>query len=463
MTWQIFLSHSQRIVGLTKKGKEFFKLTSSLTETIQSIAVEDTRIWTGCEHIYNLFDNGKDAAYYVAKGQINDLVVSHLTKENDFDAILACQDKYLRIIHGSQLYLEIPVTNPVTAIWHLEMDSELLTPMASRPRYLLYGTSSGEVGLVQVGANASYEVLWELADEGKAEVTCLTAADVNKDGVPEVMVGRGDGRLEVLRLAPENILIEPTLVFSKDIGQSIRSVVCGAVNTAEYLEVIVAAYSGKVISFTTEPLRARAAEDSYGRSIATVNNENRIRFLRKEVEELKKKLDKDKEKVKKMNLPVSMSSSMMASKTAAVDLAVSSKFFLDAALGAYALQLELQVPMDLVLLQCPVLLDLVTPDTSTSSNTSSADSSSAAMSVTPEGVVLRCQANERRVSLLLRSNEGEHGDLVITVVSASAPKAAKVLKYELKPLSLHAKVHRLTPEEVARPKHRIRYTGTLHL
>ena len=34
----------------------------------------------------------------------------------------------------------------------------------------------------------------------------------------------------------------------------------------------------------------RAQDDSYGRSIQTVNNENRIKFLRKEIDTLKVKV-----------------------------------------------------------------------------------------------------------------------------------------------------------------------------
>lgn len=88
---KIFASHNQRIVGLTKKGNDFFKLTSSLTETITSISVEDTRIWTGCEFIYNLYDNGKDSAYFISPDKINDIIVAHLTMEIDYDVILGCQ------------------------------------------------------------------------------------------------------------------------------------------------------------------------------------------------------------------------------------------------------------------------------------------------------------------------------------------------------------------------------------
>lgn len=48
-------------------------MTSSLTESIRSIVVEDTKIWSGCEYIYNLYDDGKDKAFYMASDAINSI------------------------------------------------------------------------------------------------------------------------------------------------------------------------------------------------------------------------------------------------------------------------------------------------------------------------------------------------------------------------------------------------------
>ena len=98
-------------------------MTSSLTETIQNISVEDTRIWTGCEYIYNLYDNGKDTAYFISKDRINHVVVGHVTRDVDYDAVLACQDNCIRIIHGSQLFLEIPTSSPVTGIHYTALQT----------------------------------------------------------------------------------------------------------------------------------------------------------------------------------------------------------------------------------------------------------------------------------------------------------------------------------------------------
>jgi hypothetical protein len=141
------------------------------------------------------------------------------------------------------------------------------------------------------------------------------------------------------------------------------------------------------------------------------------------------------------------------------------------------LSLELQNPIDIVILRSPVVLHLVETDTGTS-----------VLSVTPPSMhglpgggdsssdeapkfvaVFRCQSQEKRIVLNLRTNEGEHGELQITVVamagstdsSGKQSKAAKTLKYDLRALSLNVKVHALSDEELKRPKNRLTYAGTM--
>lgn len=220
--FQIFISHSQRIVGLTKKGSPIFKLTSSLTETIQNIAVEGTKIWTGCECIYNLFDNGKDIALYAAKDQINDLVVGHLIRNNEFDTILACQDNCIRIVQNSQLFLEIPTPSAVTAVAMVDVESA--SALTNSPKCVVFALSTGAIGLVQVFNSATYNIAWLLEDSNKirSPVTCIKLFDINKDKVLEIIVGRDDGRIEVFRFQQDTFLALPNKIFSKDIGRSLN-------------------------------------------------------------------------------------------------------------------------------------------------------------------------------------------------------------------------------------------------
>jgi Bardet-Biedl syndrome 7 protein len=457
---------------MNKKGKDFFKMTSSLTETIQNIAVEDTRIWTGCECIYNLYDDGKDIALFASKDQIHDLLAAHLTRTSDFDTILACQDNCIRVVHGSQLFLEIPTSSAVMSLAMMEIEggsgsgintvTTTSTTSASRSSMLVYGMSNGSLGLVQVFSNGTFNMAWTIEDVKRSPVTCLKVFDINRNGVPEVIVGRDDGRIEVFRFpSADAILSEPSKIFSKDIGESIRSVECGAVNTPEYNEILVASYSGKIISFTTEPIHVRATDDNYGRSIQTINNENRIKYMRKELEEMRKRVEKEREKVKKISLMGHANTTMMKPVQ---DFSVISSFKLDADLAAYVLSIELQTSIDLVVIRSPVALDLVETDSGTS-----------VLSVTPPDLqpmhageelagrfvaVFRCQSqHEKRIVLTLRTNEGEHGDMTVTIVAACVPKAAKIIKYNLKPLSLNSRIHQIDSVDLRRPRNRVKYSG----
>ena len=267
-------------------------------------------------------------------------------------------------------------------------------------------------------------------------------------------------------------------------GESVRSIVCGIVGTPDYHEIIVASYSGKIISFTSEPVLARAQEDSYGRSVQTVNNENRIKHMRKEIEDLKKKFEKDKKEYKRQNGSNGQLNADAQQLKPAPEFPVNSKFILDTTLAAYVLTVELQTPIDLIILRSPVVLDLVETDTGSSvlsvtppllqqqcsgggvgggnGSAGGAGAGGAGKDDAQQGkfvAVFRCQSQEKRIVLTLRTNEGEFGNLHITIVADSAPKAAKIVKYDLKPLSLHSKVYQLTTEEKARPKNTMRYTG----
>ena len=63
LQWQkdkIFVACGQSIAGFTRKGKEFLKIKTNLTETIHQLFADETTIWTGGEYIMNIYENCKD-------------------------------------------------------------------------------------------------------------------------------------------------------------------------------------------------------------------------------------------------------------------------------------------------------------------------------------------------------------------------------------------------------------------
>lgn len=391
---KIFVASGQRVMGITKKGKEFFRLTSSLTEAINHIIVEDNKLWTGCEFIYNMISNGTDKEFFMCQDIINSMIVKHVTSDNEYDVVFGCQDNCIRFIQGSTLTLEIPTVAPVTAMAvNIGFGNALLgaqsgsislanfmnykaKPDAFGHGYYVYGMENGAFGMVEVSFNSpvanvvkpllSYNVCWVLDDWCKKRVSSITAIDVHelvKTGFHQIIIGRDDGRIEVyeqisltsgLNNTYSDKIAPPQLVFSSEINESIRSIECGFVNSSTFPEIIVAGYSGRIISFTTEPTKERAQDDKHGRSLQTINDEHRISHLQSEIASLKTKLEKDSLKLKKLS---STTADLVAHT--AVDFPINYKFILDNEEGMYILTIELQLPIDLVLIKSPVALDLV--------------------------------------------------------------------------------------------------------
>eukprot|EP01041_Mallomonas_annulata_P002961 gene2961-5812_t len=323
----------KRIVGYTKKGKDFFKLTSSLTETILNITVDDTKIWTGCEYIYNLYDNGQDTAFYMCRHQINSLIVERITTDHEFDVLLGCQDSCIRFIQGSQLGREVPVAAPVTSI------RSMRNPEQVKQGYIgiVYGTETGALGLIDMGKTNSKNQ-WLIQDgPEKSSVNSIFVHDLLKDGTNTIMIGRNDGRLEVYvpNTEPNSDSDAPVKAFTRDVGESIRALECGAVNNPDNNEVVVAGYSGKIVSYTTEQVLKRAVDDKHGRSTHSVNTENRMKILKLEIDGIKQKVDKEKEKLRKTQ----GAEPPIAPPT---DFSINASFVLDAELAAYVLIVEIQ-------------------------------------------------------------------------------------------------------------------------
>jgi Bardet-Biedl syndrome 7 protein len=237
--------------------------------------------------------------------------------------------------------------------------------------------------------------------------------------------------------------------------------------------VVVASYSGKLLSFTSELVLSRAVEDTYGRNIKTVSNENRLKQLTKELDELKKKLDKERANVKK-SLPSTVtaagsagsSGSAASSSGSSVEFPMNMKFILDKQTSAYVLSIEIQSAIDLVIIRSETVLDVVDSDIGNS-----------VISITPPSLLemnassdvdtknkfiaaFRCQGEERRMSITLQPFEGESGQVAVTVVTA-APKAAKLIKFALTPLSLHYRVHEVSEQEQSRPRHVLKFSGAM--
>ena len=204
-----------------------------------------------------------------------------------------------------------------------------------------------------------------------------------------------------------------------------------------------------MISYSSEPLNVKDQRDQYGRTVGEMHTENRIRTMRKELEELRLKVHNKREtftKLSKQFVPV------------AQQFEVNTKFYLDPEEAAYMIQIELPMSIDTIALSSSVHVDLL--DQETNSNAVVSRSPPDAANKNALLATYRCQETASRVEMKLRTTEGESGDITATVIAKTNPKVAQVIKLQVKSLSLHHRIHVFEEEESERKLNVLKITGT---
>ena len=60
-----------QVRGISKKGKEFFRFNTQVTETIKRVDIHDKDIWTAGEYVHNHYIEGKDQSFFLCPDRIN--------------------------------------------------------------------------------------------------------------------------------------------------------------------------------------------------------------------------------------------------------------------------------------------------------------------------------------------------------------------------------------------------------
>ena len=81
--YSMFFAAGQSIRGVTKKGKEFFKLDTSHTEIIKSLHVAGQFLWSAGDYILNCYESVEnkilDKYFYICEDKINDMVIASVS------------------------------------------------------------------------------------------------------------------------------------------------------------------------------------------------------------------------------------------------------------------------------------------------------------------------------------------------------------------------------------------------
>mmetsp|Transcript_123736 Transcript_123736/g.309285 ORF Transcript_123736/g.309285 Transcript_123736/m.309285 type:complete len:769 (+) Transcript_123736:145-2451(+) len=478
---KLFTGCGQSIHGFTRKGKEFVKIKTNLTETINYLFVDENMIWTGGEYIMNIYDQCKDYGFVMVKDKINDLTCAPIAQGEILSSVVACQDKFLRVYAGEKMFHEFAVEGPGSSLgFYGDPPTELKEGKKNTSVSLLYGTEQGMVGLCSVDARAMRRVVGITdrqqrpgmsgpgAGQRRARVVALYTADILKNGAVDVLIGREDGNLEVWSLgdgssSPSSGRLEsvpPSLMYEMCLQESIQAISSGNVTGGDHNEVVLTTYGGKVLAFTA----SHAARDPTGTEIAQVEEataastgvlssmmsqkkkpasqaedastkmekERRHKALEQEVEKLKQALDKEKFNYQKL------SGEQIAVQTTTK---VTHRLNLNGEEACYILTIDSQTPLELISLRADVEVDLLDHD-----GTPAILSRSKGDPVNPLLATYRMQEPGSRFQIRLRTVEGLSGTISCFVVPQTNPKTAHLVSLAVKPLSLHEKITEVPPD-----------------
>ncbi|NXS45280.1 BBS7 protein, partial [Balaeniceps rex] len=411
---KIFVATGSEVRGFTKRGKQFLSFETNLTESIKAMHISGADLLLCASYIYNHYCDCKDQHYYLSGDKINDVLCLPVDKVNCITPVLACQDRLLRVLQGSDLLYEVEVPGPPTV---LALNNG---KGGDSGEEIVYGTSDGKLGLIQITGSKPIPK-WEIGNEKKrGGILCIDSFDILGDGVKELLVGRDDGMLEIYNFESA---YDPVLRYDHALSESIASIQGGCVGKDGYDEILASTYSGKVHIIYS-------INSAYG---DVIKMKQAVLLL--QLTSLKIFVLQEREKYQQS----SQSSTAVSSVPA---FSVNDKFMLNKDDASYSLILEVQTAIDNVLVQVSVnfcestdpfcIFFLVFCSLQPNSNFLLA--------------TYRCQANTTRLELKVKCSTifsmiRQYGTLQAYVTPRIQPKTCQVHQYQIKPLSLHQRTH----------------------
>jgi Bardet-Biedl syndrome 7 protein len=399
----ILASGGPFVYSYTSSGLELSCFDTNVAESVKTFKVQGQEVWTSGKYLFNHYLKEKELDYLILKDTINDFCVGNITGELVFNPVLACNDKSVRVLNGSDTVYSLALPNPASCLHSLP------------GKKALFGSNGGAFGELQLYREQGV-VLW--TNPGRSsEVSFLHSSDLLGQGSPQILVSRVDGSLEVYSRNSSEIVSS----CETSVQESITTLLPG--NHAGHPEVFLSTYSGKIIG-----IRDNSKNLDFNPSST----------LTSEINSLKQKLEESKKQVHQPSKTQNQSK-------------VSYKLSVLAEQAAYNLTIESQFAMSFILINSEIPIELLDSEDHEATVTSSEEDGAVLITYRfPDSSSTRCQ-------ILFRNSEGQPGSLNIYVIPYQDPKVAQLLTVDIKPLSLHEKVLQVDVSD--RPLNLIRITG----
>ncbi|KAK0159968.1 hypothetical protein PV328_007422 [Microctonus aethiopoides] len=403
---KIFFAYGNSVKGYTKKGKMFLEFDTSLIDPISAMFVLGPDLAVCARDLYHRYQNCKDADSYLAGEILHDIILIN-NDGNSIIAVIACGDSAIRVLTGTSKPIILRLAS-VPTILKLYREGE----NESRDR-ILVGTQDGKIGLLILQGNKTIRIIWLLNNVG-SEITSLDTYELD-DGI-DILVGRQDGTIEVFRFPIDDEEIVPTLRYRYNAGESISSAIGGIIGSIGSPEILVTTYSGRIFGLTTKsPGSLEAGADDLA-----------INRLKMDIRELETKLNEANDTGSQHN-----------DAFTPLTLSVNYRMHLDKDSASYLLSIELDTPIDNVLIQCDAPIELLQESNNAVLSLSTCDPHENNFIL----ATYRCQMNTNRLETRIRTIEGQSGTLQIYVTTQIQPKCCRKIKIPIYALSMHVRLH----------------------
>ncbi|XP_046395383.1 Bardet-Biedl syndrome 7 protein homolog isoform X2 [Ischnura elegans] len=432
---KIFVAMNNEVHGFTRRGKPFFDINTNLTEPIRCMKVHGKHLYVCGKYICNHYESSLDVGYTVYEDEIVDLTCVKFKKSRQVIPITASKDGTISVIKDNNVRQKVDISVQPTVL-HVPPHS------ADESSYLFFGTSDGRIGRMNLlryvqmfgdsgsdtGNNSLFE--WVLKDVGKQRkdgILCLDTYDLTGDGVPDLLVGCQDGTIEVFSMEEGE---EFNRRFSYACNESVTSIQGGMVGSTETSEIVAATVSGWVFGLTSDVGKQENLDQDAQHSGFSREARQKIFHLRSEIADLEQKVTREREKY------LASTEDEIGGLSAIPYIHVNHDMTMNKGNSSYILTLETQVPLDSVLLQSNVPLDLQDVEKN------SAVVSYSKCDPASDNHLLasyRCQVNARKLLVEIYTKEGLAGTLQAYVTPQLQPKCCRVLQFPIRPLSLHTR------------------------
>uniref|UniRef100_A0A914LYV1 Bardet-Biedl syndrome 7 protein n=1 Tax=Meloidogyne incognita TaxID=6306 RepID=A0A914LYV1_MELIC len=455
-----FIACGTEVRGYSRKGKQFLAFNSNLTESIQSLYIYGIDMLIASKNSFYHFHDCVEKSHFSCSDNILDILCLPITEGGwvgrGLTPVLACADKTIKVLDGSRIVYQVPL-NEVPTVLHLFCNDG-----GYNKQKVLFGCKNGYIGLVDLGVD-----FWTMCQQFETKsfgtistIHCYPMMGEENNTQPDVLIGKDDGLIELYSVDENNNL---TFRQSYQCEESITGLQGGRVGNGIHPELIVTTYTGWVFGLTTEPVFAiNAGLDEKGNEAPEM--EIKVQQMRLEIEQLEIKVKDERERfnnemtrLNQIASEVPTNGNLIGNNTSLMAFTVNDRFELRKELACYNLSVELAIPIDYVLLQSDVKVDLL-----------DVERNSAVISVTePENesgnallAVYRCQADITRMEMRIRSIEGQFGTLRLYIVPRLVPLTCKVCSYPIKPLALHERIHYFDEH---RPMNTLTLTGSFSI